>query len=155
MGTSNWDHRFFLLAKHVAEWSKDPSTKVGCVIIGPSREIRSVGYNGFPRKIEDKPSRLQRPDKYAWLEHAERNAIYAAARIGVPLEGCRMYISWFPCAECARAIVQVGIGKVFASEPDWSSEPWGQQFRLSKALLGEAGVSVCFLGRIESTNSES
>src|SRR5215470_5170402 len=103
-----WDHRFLALARHISEWSKDPSTKVGCVIVASTNEVRALGYNGFPRNFDDSPSRLERPHKYLWTEHAERNAIYAAARAGVPLEGCRMYLSWFPCVDCARAAVQVG-----------------------------------------------
>ena len=76
------DDRFMNLA-YVAEWSKDRSTKVGCVVIGPDREVRSMGYNGFPRGINDEIERRHaRPDKYT--EHAERNAIYNAARVGVP-----------------------------------------------------------------------
>jgi dCMP deaminase len=148
MGATNWNQRFFLLAKHVSEWSRDPSTRVGCVIVGTSNEIRAIGYNGLPRSIEDSPSRLERPQKYAWVEHAERNAIYAAARAGVPLEGCRMYVSWFPCIDCARAIVQVGITHIFGIEPDWVSEPWGPQFRTSKTLLEEAGVAVSFINDV-------
>ena len=93
---ANWDERFLRLALHISEWSKDPTTRVGCVIVGPSNEVRSIGFNGFPRGVnDDDPSRYDRPAKYMWTEHAERNAIYNAARIGVALENCRMYCRGF------------------------------------------------------------
>jgi len=130
------------LARHLAEWSRDPSTKVGCVIAGPTNEVRALGYNGLPRRVDEAPGRLEHPDKYLWIEHAERNAIYTAARTGVPLEGCRMYVSWFPCVDCARAIVQVGLIEVVAVKPDWSLEPWGPQFVQSRAILREGKVRV-------------
>jgi dCMP deaminase len=146
MGTTDWNQRYFRLARHVAEWSRDPSTKVGCVIVSPSNEIRSVGYNGFPRNVEDASHRLARPEKYSWIEHAERNAIYAAARAGVPLEGCKMYTDWFPCVECARAIVQVGIKELFCREPNWTDTQWGESFRTSRTMLEEAAILVRFVG---------
>ena len=140
--TSAWDERFFSLAQHVSSWSRDPSTRVGCVIVGPTNEVRALGYNGLPRNIEDLEGRFQRPNKYAWVEHAERNAIYAASRIGVPLNGCKMYVSWFPCVECARAALQVGIAEIIASEPDWQSPHWGNQFILARELLAEGGIKL-------------
>jgi dCMP deaminase len=99
----NWDRRFLELAAHIGSWSKDQSAKTGCVIVGPDRLIRSVGYNGFVRGVDDEvDSRHERPAKYSWTEHAERNAIYNAARIGISLAGATCYVNWFPCADCAR-----------------------------------------------------
>lgn len=144
MGTTDWNQRYFQMARHVSAWSKDPSTKVGCVIVSPSNEIRSVGYNGLPRNIEGGQPRLDRPEKYVWVEHAERNAIYAAARAGVPLEGCKMYIDWFPCVECSRGIVQVGIRELFCLEPEWTNSQWGESFRISRSMLEEAGIALHF-----------
>jgi len=73
---ADWDARFMNLARHISEWSKDRSTKVGVVIVGPENEVRALGYNGFPRGIDDDaPDRHERPEKYLWVEHAERNAI--------------------------------------------------------------------------------
>lgn len=139
---AKWDERFLGLARHVAEWSIDPTTKVGCVIVGPSNEVRAIGYNGLPRRVEDSPDRLAPPSKYVWIEHAERNAIFTAARVGVPLQGCRIYVSWFPCIDCARAIVQVGLDEIIANEPDWTQELWGPQFTKARELLAEAKVVV-------------
>ena len=140
-----WDYRFLALARHLAEWSKDPTTKVGCVIVGPDNEVRALGYNGFPRDFDDVPERFERPQKYLWIEHAERNAIYTAARTGVPLLGCRMYTTWFPCVDCARAALQVGLAEVITVEPDWTAERWGPQLVDAHTLLRESDVKVRFL----------
>ena len=101
---TRWKSKFMRLAEEIADWSKDRSSKVGCVIVGPSNEIRSTGFNGFPRGVADDISeRLTRPEKYLWTEHAERNAIYNAARAGISLEGCTMYLPWFPCAAWSQS----------------------------------------------------
>jgi dCMP deaminase len=152
---ADWDGRFMGLALHVGEWSKDRSKKVGCVIVGPANEVRSIGYNGFPRDIDDdEPSRHERPAKYSWTEHAERNAIYNTARIGVPIEGCRMYVPWFPCMDCARAIVQSGLKELIAFEPDFDDPKWGEDFKLAILLLKEGGVQVRFLQNVTSVGSQ-
>ncbi|QQO33191.1 dCMP deaminase family protein [Bradyrhizobium diazoefficiens] len=141
--TENWDNRFMELAVHVGGWSKDSSRKVGCVIVGPHNEIRATGYNGFPRGADDdKIERHARPQKYLWTEHAERNAIYNAARSGTPLEGCRIYVPWFPCMDCARAIVQVGIKHLIAVRPDEGDPQWGEAFTAALELLNEANVEI-------------
>jgi dCMP deaminase len=140
---TNWHKRFMDLAIHIASWSKDRSTKVGCVIVGPDNEIRATGYNGFPRGLnDDVDERHARPAKYRWTEHSERNAIYNAARIGVPLGGCRMYLPWFPCMDCARALVQSGIVQLIAMKPDLTHETWGEEHQQAIQLLFEAGVEI-------------
>jgi dCMP deaminase len=140
---TDWDLRFMRLAEHIGTWSKDRSTRVGCIIVGPNREIRSTGYNGFPRGVDDAPEeRHVRPAKYKWTEHAERNAIYNAARIGVPIDGCTMYVPWFPCMDCARAILQSGISVLVAYRPDVNDPKWGEDFQLAMILFNEAGVTV-------------
>jgi dCMP deaminase len=144
--SAKWDGRFLALANGIACWSKDESRKVGCVIVGPNHEIRSVGYNGFPRGVnDDVPERKERPAKYAWTEHAERNAIYNAARIGTPLANCTAYLPWFPCMDCARAIVQAGIVElVCGQKPDLSDPKWGADFANVPTLLSEGGVALRF-----------
>lgn len=140
---SSWSEYFLDIVDVVASRSKDRSTKVGCVIVGPDKEIRATGYNGFPRGIDDDlDSRHERPEKYFWVEHAERNAIYNAVRVGVPLAGCRLYLRWFPCAECARAIIQSGIVEVVGEEPDLNHPRFGHSFRRSILMLEEAGVRL-------------
>jgi dCMP deaminase len=143
---TDWDDRFMNLALHVQQWSRDPRTKVGCVIVGTANDVRSIGYNGLPRGVDDNEKyRYEPPDKYKWLEHAERNAIYNAARAGISLDGCRMYVPWFPCADCARAIIQSGLIELIASEPDFSHQKWGDDFRIATQLLKEANVRVRFM----------
>jgi dCMP deaminase len=134
------------LARHVGNWSKDRSTKVGCVIVGPANEIRAVGYNGFVRGADDEDdAKHERPDKYVWTEHAERNAIYHAAMVGIPLGGCRMYLPWYPCVDCARAIVQSGLVELIAIEPNLLDPRWGADFSRSADLFKEANILVRFL----------
>jgi dCMP deaminase len=137
-----WDKRFLNLAQHIATWSKDPSTKVGCVVVGPDREIRSTGFNGFPRGIEDSLERLENRNlKYPLICHAEENAIMHAARIGVSLRGCIAYVTWPPCTRCARSLVQAGISEViYPAELD-IPERWREDFDMSMGMLNEAGVS--------------
>ena len=114
MNKVSWDSTFLALAKVYAARSKDPTSQIGAVIIGPNKEQRAGGYNGMPRGVDDsKPERYVRPAKYDWFEHAERNAIFNAARIGTAIDGCTLYVSGMtPCMNCARAIIQSGIKEV-------------------------------------------
>ena len=143
VGMTNWDARFLELARHIAGWSKDPSTKVGCVVVGPDREIRSTGFNGFPRGIEDNADRLDdRELKYPLVCHAEENAIMHAARIGVALKGCVAYVTWPPCTRCARSLIQAGIREIVYPANLAIPERWVQDFRTSTQMLAEAGLLV-------------
>lgn len=144
MALSKWDLRFLKQADEVASWSKDTSTKVGCVIVDPSsRAMVSVGYNGLPRGVDDGVAeRFERPAKYLWTEHAERNAVYNAARRGTSTEGCTMYMPWFPCADCARAIVQSGIARLVCGRPDFDHERWGESWRVALTVMEEGGVCI-------------
>jgi len=148
----DWDTYFMNLIYHIAAKSKDASTKVGCAVVGPDNEIRSTGYNSFPRGINDNvPERQERPEKYKWVEHSERNACYNAARVGIPLKGCKMYMVWLPCTDCARAIINVGIVKIIVDDRDgnpWkmpeSLARWKDDMDRSKAMLSEAGVEISY-----------
>ena len=138
-----WDRRFIALAKHIAQWSKDPSTKVGCVVVGPDREIRSTGFNGFPRGIEDSDERLgDRNLKYPLICHAEENAIMHAARIGTSLKGCTAYVTWPPCTRCARSLVQSGVETVAYPADLEIPDRWREDFDMSTTLFREAGISI-------------
>ena len=138
-----WDERFIELAQLIASWSKDPSTKMGCVIVGPDKEIRSTGFNGFPRGFADREDRLQdRNTKYSFICHAEENAIMHAARVGVSLKGCAAYTSsWPPCTRCARSLIQAGITEII-HPACVVPERWIEDFRLAAELLGETGIDV-------------
>lgn len=143
MVSLKWDTRFLLLARHLATWSKDPSTQVGCVIVGHDREIRTTGFNGLPRGIEDTLERLSNRElKYPLICHAEENAILHAARIGVSLSGCTAYVTWPPCTRCARSLVQAGVREVVFPEGLDIPDRWRDDFRMSLDLLYEAKVSV-------------
>lgn len=212
-----WDEYFIKMAMLVASKSKDPSTQVGCVIVGPDNEVRSTGYNGFPRGVVEEtttplhkvrevgrsaftglyqvacscgevlqeidlgfptrpvphsvkeiqalveaqighfkeipdvqlhPERWQRPMKYDFVEHAERNAVYNAARIGIPLNGCRAYLNWepIPCKECTKAFIQAGIVEVIGPDIDFPSHGSGKKeetwkMSISETMMSEAGVT--------------
>ncbi len=149
---TDWDARWAELAAHISTWSKDRSTKVGSVIVGGGNQILTAGYNGFPRGVNDNiDTRYERPVKYKYTEHAERNAIYNAARYGIPLAGTVMYIPYYPCTDCARGIIQAGITTVVTLEmlqgekqEDLLSR-WGDDFVISRIMLVEAGVDVRFV----------
>jgi dCMP deaminase len=130
-------------AKVEAEASPDPSRKTGCVIEVYNGPI--YAHNCFPGGVHVTEGRLQRPAKYTFMEHAERNAIYFAAAKGHPTLGAVMFLTWYPCADCARAIVCSGIADLYAYEPDWPEERYG--FRDAEAILREGGVEVHFLER--------
>ena len=141
----NWDEYFINIAEQVKLKSKDEKTQIGVVIVGKDNEIVSTGYNSFPRGINDNLSeRQERPEKYFWFEHAERNAIYNAARIGVSTMGTTMYMTCdLSCADCARAIINSGVSKVVfkRSTKDWPII-WRESAQRSLQMFEEAGVVV-------------
>ena len=140
---SKWDVRFLLLAQHISSWSKDPSTKVGCVVVGADREIRSTGFNGFPRGIDDSIERLEdREEKYPLICHAEENAIMHAARVGVSLKGCTAYVTWPPWTRCARSLIQAGVVEVVYAGSNNVPERWKDDFTRSTNMMKEAGVKL-------------
>src|ERR1700730_5099488 len=142
----SWDQYYLEICKVVAARSKDRNTQIGCVVVGPNHEIRTTGYNSFPRGIrDDVPERLVRPAKYLWIEHAERNAICNAARAGTAPEGCTIYVDIMCCMDCARAVVQAGIVQVVISAErmkEYSSDYYNQHCGMTEVLFSEAGVGV-------------
>jgi dCMP deaminase len=134
-----WDERFLDLADRIAAWSKDPSTKVGAVIIRPNRTLVSIGYNGFPREVEDNYERYEdRETKYQMVVHAEINAILTATE---ELKGCTLYVTpLHPCPQCAAAIIQVGIKRVVSREN--RREDWKERLALSQQMFKEANVTL-------------
>jgi dCMP deaminase len=141
---TDWNERFMQLAQYIAGWSKDRSTGVGCVLVGTGHNVVAMGYNGFPRGCNDSvEARHERPLKYMWTEHAERNAIYNAARNGVQLQGCSAYVyfSGGPCADCARALAQAGISTVFI-RPMKDNPRWSENLSQGESILRECGVHV-------------
>jgi len=195
----NWKEYFVDLTLTVASKSKDPSRKVGCIIVGPDKEIRSTGFNGFPRGVAEDVTvpavahfpkefeynivtrkvdvlctcgrqleieqeqwergdqhehfsgppmapevilneRWERPVKYQFVEHAERNAIYNAARVGTPTLGCFAFVSLAPCVGCARALVQAGIEEVYGPAFDHSQDDT-YHFDIAEKVLKEGGIN--------------
>lgn len=142
----DWDSFFIKMAEFVSEKSKDRSTKVGAVIVGEGNTVLSVGYNGFPRGVDDAPDeRHQRPAKYTWTEHTERNAIYSAARHGVKLAGAKMYLKFAPapCSDCSRAVIQAGISEVIMPDRQFVGKgSWDYSLEAGLTMLQEAGVKT-------------
>lgn len=140
-----WDEYFINIAQQVKLKSKDERTQIGVVIVGKDNEIVSTGYNSFPRGINDDiDERQEKPEKYFWFEHAERNAIYNAARIGVSTLGTTMYMTCgISCADCARAIINSGISKIVLREGRGATNPkWQESAKRSQQMFKEAGVIV-------------
>ena len=139
--------KFFAVAEAMQNMSKDPSTKVGAVAIDDNYNILSVGYNGFPRGINDDiPSRFERPEKYQRTVHAEGNVVAQAARKGVVLEGSTLLItSLFPCSNCTVLMIQAGVKRVITSIPN--NERWVKDAVMSTEMLAEAGIRVIHVRR--------
>ena len=149
--SERWDRHFLQLCQDHARMSKDPSTRVGAVIVGPDGELRSAGFNGFPRGIADTPERLYDRDmKLRLIVHAEMNAVLAAARVGIPLKGCTLYLAatdlagnvWGgpPCSRCTVEFIQAGITEVVSFPPKAVPSKWHAELVLARTLLDEAGI---------------
>lgn len=130
------------------EFSKDPRTKVGAIIVnGEDFSPRTFGYNGLPRKCNDYvEERLAEPEKYFWFSHAERNAIDNAARVGIPIDGCIMFVTVLPCMDCARSIIQAGIKCVVTKRPSEEvRQRWGESFIRTETIFKECGIELIIL----------
>lgn len=134
----NWDHRFLDLAKVIGSWSKDPSTQVGAVVADILHRVRSHGYNGFARGVDD--TILTREQKLARTIHAERNALHFAT---FDITGCTIYVTHPPCSNCAADIIQRGLTRVVFDEPsdDFLSR-WQTSYEEAIKQLYEAQVHI-------------
>jgi dCMP deaminase len=147
MATINikWQGRFIKLAEEVSTWSKDPSSQVGAVIVRPDRTIASIGFNGFPRGVDDGHERIANRDtKLLYTIHAEMNAILSAKE---PLKDYSIFVWPFqPCAHCASSIIQAGIKEVYCpfNAHLETYERWADSFKAALQMFDEAGVSVIF-----------
>lgn len=133
-----WHRRFLSLARHVAGWSKDPSTKVGAVAVSPARAVIETGYNGLPRGVADTPERMERPAKYLWTAHAEENLVAHAAR--ARLEGTTVYVTHFCCAACTRMLINAGVAKVVVGVGQTNMP--AETFNAARQMFCEAGVEI-------------
>lgn len=140
------DEYYMAIANACAARSKDESTQLGAVVVGPSGKIRSTGYNSFPAGIrDDVQSRQKRPAKYKWFVHAEANAVYLAAREGTALVDGTLYCRWLPCPNCAMAIIQAGIRNIVV-ESFTVPKRWLGDMEVACQMLFEAGVLTRIVG---------
>ncbi len=144
--SKDWDKRFLHLAKHIASWSKDPSTKVGAILVNDQKIVVGMGYNGFARGVHDEVNRyLDRERKYKFVVHAEVNAILQA---GEKAKGTTLYV--YPsfmlppiCHECCKFAIQAGVKKIVGFFPDVNEERikrWADSINISKTMCGEASI---------------
>lgn len=141
IGLPDWDEYFHAIAQAVALKSKDKRRRVGAVVVGEGHVILSTGFNGLPRGVREIPERMEpQEEKYRWITHAETNAIFNAARSGVPLVGGTLYVTTFPCGACAQAIVQSGIKRLFTYGEYWKNDPNGYEKALE--MLAEGHIVI-------------
>lgn len=137
---TDWDIKFLKLAQHVSDWSKDPSTKVGAVVVDKDNRIVSIGYNGFPKGVQDDERLEDRDIKYSLILHAEENALLFSKQ---NLKNCKIYTyPLFPCSRCCAKIIQCGITEIIALKNDNSR--WKDSIDLSIKICEEVGISYKF-----------
>ena len=145
----DWDSMLLQILYALPGRSQDPRTTHSAVIVSPDHSIVSTGYNSLPRGISARdPARFVKPRKHFFFEHAERNAIFQAARLGHATLGCTLYTQSMPCCECARAIIQAGLTELVlhANHPGNQKERLAQEPHcFSRTMLDEAGLRVRFL----------
>ena len=141
---NKWHRRFLDLAKEIASWSKDPSTKCGAIIVSPDRRILATGYNGLPKGYDDYClTSLVREEKYKRMVHAEMNAVLNAAKFGVKLEGATIYVYGLPiCCNCAKHISSVGINTVVVDSSVLEHERWKRDWEISKEIFKEVNIKI-------------
>jgi dCMP deaminase len=144
-----WDKHFIDMCRLHAGLSKDPSTKVGAVIVTPDRQIVSAGFNGFPRGIKDDDRLLDREVKLKLVVHAEMNAILAAANLGIRVQGCTMYLAaesngvlWgnAPCSRCLVSLIQAGISEIVSIKNTCVPDRWKDDIEFSRSIIEEVGL---------------
>lgn len=133
-----------------AQQSPDPSTQNAAVLcwgVGGYPIEATWEVNRFPRGVAYTTARWERPLKYSVIEHAERNSIFAAARLGVSTEGLTMVCPWAACSDCARAIIQAGISRLVTISPDpvQTHQRWDESISIAMTMLDEAGVEVVYI----------
>ena len=155
MQRPDWDQLYITMCYLVGMRSLDNHTHVGSVITDSDNVLVATGYNSLPRGIEvdEDEIRLSRENnaKYYWIEHAERNAIYNAARRGTILKGCKLYVPWNPCTDCARAIIQTGIAEVIIHQngqefyDKYTNGKWLESYKIMATMFKEAGIKVRYI----------
>lgn len=149
-----WDELFMGKVYEIARKSKDPRTKIGAVLVQKGHAPLE-GFNGIPKGVDDLSERMERPEKYHWMEHAERNIINMAAKLGIPTSGGILYTQGLPCVDCARGVVNSGILEVVLHQ-QWEDistkiiigRPWAEHYWRSKQMFDECGIKVRYLNAI-------
>lgn len=151
----SWDERFMIDVYEWAAKSKDPRTKIGAVLVyWDDKDGFAHGYNGIARKVKDLPERMERPEKYFWMSHAERNVVYHCARTGRATNGATMFTQGIPCCDCADAVVNSGIVEVVVHkqwqhyEQLFNWEKWNDSSKRSELKFAEAGVKIRVLDKV-------
>ena len=148
MTDTKWDERFMKLAREISTWSKDPSSKIGAVIVNDERRILATGYNGFPRGIADTEERLNdREQKYPRIVHGEMNALMNALYSGVSVKDATIYVWGLPvCSECTKSVIQSGIKRVVITPTEHSPKKWQDQWNsMSLPMYEEARVLITYV----------
>ena len=143
-----WDRRFMEMAEVISGWSKDPSSKIGAVVVNAERRILATGYNGFPRGIEDSDERLNnRNEKYPRIIHAEMNALMNALYNGVTVKDATLYVYGLPvCPACTKCVIQASIKRVVMPTAKTDKGNWEDVwYNESLPMYKEAGVTVTTL----------
>lgn len=140
----DWDVYFLSIAETVARKSKDPRCQVGAVIVSTDNVVLSTGFNGLARGVVDDEEILENAaEKLNWICHAEMNAILNAARTGVAVAGCSIYVNKFPCLACCNAILQSGIGRVYTHDKKyWDDDPFDPQHDRKRRTLKQSRLKV-------------
>ena len=146
LAQKRWDEYFIGLCIYAAKKSKDRSTKLGAVIVGPENQVLSMGYNGFPRGVDDEQEEYhERPLKYLITEHAERNAIYNAALSGISLRGSTLYLPFepTPCCRCTRGVIQAGVVSIVGTTIKFTGKgkQWDEDLAFANQMLKQARLS--------------
>ncbi len=140
----NWDEYFLSIAETVARKSKDPRCQVGAVIVSTDNVVLSTGFNGLARGVVDDERILDdAEEKLKWICHAEMNAILNAARTGVAVAGCSIYVNKFPCLACCNAILQSGIARLYTHDKKyWNDDPFDPTHERKRATLKQARLKI-------------
>jgi len=152
----SYDEMFITMAAIASYRSKDPNTQNGCIIATEDNRIVSTGYNGFPEGCSDDEFPWDSPAKYDYAEHAERNAIYNATRLGLSVINCKMYLyserGYYPCSDCARAIIQSGIKKVIMASAEKGNVSNSGKYKWdpTKKMFSASGVEIIQIPNCES-----
>lgn len=139
-----WIKRYMRIAREVSYWSKDPSSKIGAVIVSETGRILATGYNGFPEKMEDNPSDYEnREFKYKRIIHAEENALLNALKYSVNIQNSSIFVYNLPiCSNCARLIAQSGISEIYLCYNDNNITRWKESFDISKSIFKECNIKI-------------